>query len=472
MRKYFNLVMAFVATLTLASSCEKEPIEEPVPDNTVNFTATTFTGAHAIYGSRNSYIISLADDGRLHAYGFSLNGAAGEIDDNGNITIPSGTYTNSEEDGDNTIDGLAFYADASEGPENTKYDYGETVNAVVTENKIVVTAIIGGVTHVVTYNGTLSMPAELPEPDVEFEATYAQAAYSGNTVNGEGKFKLFLSDVGLDENNAARPNSIYYRLTLSTEKLDPNAEIAIPAGRYEVSNSESGVGYATDVIRYTYGETLTDTEEYDYFSGGYLTVNEDGSIEAKLTLYFGGSSHIVTFSGEVEILENTMPQERPYSTIESDIVCDLSDHSLSIYQMEDIYDSGYQNYLVGINPNNTTGDNIGFEILRGTDEDNVDLSGKYYINDSMNDYTAIPGYIDGFTLMGGWYYYEDHNSQITESAPFAKGWIDVQVSDNGTYTITFDVYDDLDNHITGTHTYVEATGASCLSSAPRPVVSL
>ena len=81
---------------------------------------------------------------------------------------------------------------------------------------------------------------------------------------------------------------------------------------------------------------------------------------------------------------------------------------------------------------------------------NADISGKYTISTSMDEYTAFPGYVDGFTLMSSWYYYKDNALHISEYAPIVDGWVEIQKTGKGTYTITFDVYDDLNNNITGT----------------------
>ena len=83
--------------------------------------------------------------------------------------------------------------------------------------------------------------------------------------------------------------------------------------------------------------------------------------------------------------------------------------------------------------------------------------------------TALPGYVDGFTLMSSWYYYKDNALHISEFAPIVDGWVDIQKNDEGTYAITFDVYDDLNNNITGTYTDVKLDMKSAVS---YPVINL
>ena len=83
--------------------------------------------------------------------------------------------------------------------------------------------------------------------------------------------------------------------------------------------------------------------------------------------------------------------------------------------------------------------------------------------------TALPGYVDGFTLMSSWYYYKDNALYISEFAPIVDGWVDIQQNDKGTYTITFNVYDDLNNNIIGTYTDVKP---DMKSTVLYPVINL
>lgn len=470
MKNFFNLAMAFVATMILFSSCDKDSTFDHEQDNTVNFTAAKFIGAHMSLGKSGMYMVVLSDEEDIHSYIFTLYNKIGEVDDNSYVTIPSGTYTQSEGAKEYSIASHSQYTDNSEGAENSKTAKFTDATAVVTENKLVLTTVIEGVKHVVTYNGSLSMRADLPEPDVEFVANHAYAYYAGSTSEENvAKFKLFLSDIGRDEKGNILPNGTYYRFNLCVDKLDPNAEIAIPAGKYEIGKTGSATGYITDdAMFYKYGENTSVAEDDDMISSGYLTVNEDGSIEASLVMYFSGATHTITFSGEVDILENTMPSEAPYSTLTSDKVCNLSNNSFSCYDNGKSDGTGYQSWMISIYPENSVGDNLMLEILCGTDK-NTDISGKYTISNSMEEYTARPGYIDGFTLMSSWYYHRENALHISQYAPIVDGWVEIQKNDKGTYTITFNVYDDLNNNITGTYTNMKTDMESAVS---QPVINL
>lgn len=456
MKAFFNLVMALAATVILTSSCNKEPQNEPVQDNTVNFTATKLIGAHMTSGGGlNLYIISLSDELLTHTYMFSLNNYTGEIDDEGNVTVPAGTYTQSDKTAEFTMSAYAIYSDASAGGENATKVILEQSTLVVTDSKAVLTTVVEGVTHIVTYDGPLTMPADLPDEDVDFEASYAYAYYTDNLSDeNTAKFKLYLSDLGVDENGHELPNATYYEFVISVNRLEPNAEIAIPAGKYEVGDTGSANGYIVEAQYYKFGESLSEPAKYDIIKVGNLVVNEDGSIEANVTLRFSGSIHSITFSGDVEILENTMPSEPPYSTLTSDVECDLSNHAVDIWHTNAPDGTGYHSYMVSINPNNSIGDDVVFEILCGTDSD-VDISGRYTVSNSMEEFTVIPGYVDGFTLKRSWYYHKSNSMNISDYAPIVDGWVEISVTDKKVFTVTFDVYDDLNNNITGTVTYTQ-----------------
>ena len=451
MKRFFNLVMAVAATMILASSCNNEPINEPVPDNNVNFTATQFTGAHMGLGESGMYMVMLSDAEELHSYVFTLYNKLGEVDENGFVTIPSGTYTSSENQGDFTVYSVAMYTDYSGGTEDPKRVTFTESTVVVSDNKLVLTAVIEDVTHVVTYEGSLTMRADLPDDDVDLVVDHAYAYYTkGTSEENVDKFKLFISDLGHDQDGRVLPNGTYYRVTLSVEKLDPNATIAIPAGRYEIGGESSAVGSITDAMYYRFGDTVSESAESDLINSGYLIVNEDGSIEASFDMYFSRATHNISFTGEIEILENTIPTEAPYSTLTSDKECDLSNNSLSIWYYGDVYGVGYHSWIISIYTDNTAGDNLMIEILCGTDKQ-ANISGNYTVSNSKQEYTALPGYFDGFTLTNSWYYYHATALDISEYAPIVSGNIDIQ-SNSGLYTITFDFYDDLENHITGSYT--------------------
>ena len=54
--------------------------------------------------------------------------------------------------------------------------------------------------------------------------------------------------------------------------------------------------------------------------------------------------------------------------------------------------------------------------------------------------------------MSSWYYFKQNAANITEYAPIISGWVEITKNDDETITVEFDVYDDLNNNITGSYT--------------------
>ena len=185
-------------------------------------------------------------------------------------------------------------------------------------------------------------------------------------------------------------------------------------------------------------------------------------------MMLSGSTHTVTYSGDVEILENTIPSEPPYSNLTADKVCDLSNHDFTCLDMGDSYNTGFQTWTISLYGNDGMGDHMVFELLAG-EYGKSDIFGKYTVSDSMGEYTALPGYIEGFDLMNSWYYYKQYSTNITEYAPVVSGWIEISEDNDGAVIVSFDVYDDLGNNITGSWMRTEFTRRS---SASRSIVRL
>ena len=163
------------------------------------------------------------------------------------------------------------------------------------------------------------------------------------------------------------------------------------------------------------------------------------------------STHTVTYSGNIEILESTIPSEPPYSTLTADKVCDFSNHDIIGMNGGDKYNTGYQTWTISLAGNDGKGDHIVFELLAG-EVGKSDLYGKYTVGENKGTYTALPGYVEGFTLMNSWYYYKQNTANVTEYAPIVSGWVEISKNDDNTITVTFDIFDDKNNHVTGAWT--------------------
>ena len=456
---------------TYSGAVEGISIPEPepeVPDNNVYFTATTLMGMHMSYGSSNvdSYVVAFSDEEQTYSYQLALYNTLGEVDDKGYVTLPSGTYTLGD-----TIEEfiMASYSCliVKDSTGANSFSFTEAT-LEVTETQTILTAVIEGVTHVMTFNGPISIMADLPEPPVDFEASYAYAYYAAQKDGKLGIFKLYLSDLGLDANGNNQANGTYYEFTILISSLDSGAEIAIPAGTYEIKNYSSEPGVISNGDYYKHGENAQEIADSDMISGGYLTINEDGTIEGECEMMFSGATHTLKYSGDIEILENVIPSEPPYSTLTADKVCDFSKHGLSYMDMGDAYNTGCQTWTVSISGNDASGDHVVFELLAG-EYGKSDLFGRYTVSDTMGEYTALPGYVDGFTLMNSWYYYRPSIADISDFAPVVSGWVEISENTDGTVTIAFDVCDDQNNNITGSWT---SSGPAITSSPARSAVRL
>jgi hypothetical protein len=203
----------------------------------------------------------------------------------------------------------------------------------------------------------------------------------------------------------------------------------------------------------------------DYPASGTVVVGEDGTIVAEVTMLMSGATHKVTYNGgNIEVFDNSSSgggDDVVYSTLTGDWNCNLSAHTLYYQSYGDWYEVGYQNWVIAIMPNSQAGDFVQFDLLAGADSF-TSFAGEYTISDSLDAYTAYPGYIDDGYLAGAWYYKEDGVTM----APFVDGWVDIVDNGDGTYTVEFDVYDDADYNLTGSWTG-EIASAAELQSVTR-----
>lgn len=454
-----------------------------LPSQPVNITLDTLDGEY--YGTQYSptynYYVVLSDlglnaDGYAQAggtyYQIDLYGVEGEVDADGYIAIPAGAYVFDANDtmAEWTM-GNYYSGYAKVNADGTAYDASaafEGGQAVVTANGITLTVLIGGVEHTVTYNGAPKIYVGKAASDNVLVYEHAYAYYFGDqyTPGYADNYYLFLSDIGLDAEGQEQANGTYYRFDIYTPLGDGTK---IPAGTYTVDMTDSGSLWTASLSYsawYILDESGWDYAANDYPVSGTIIVREDGSIEAEVTMLMSGANHSVVYVGgdipiyDVSEGEGGGSEGGSYSTLESDWICNLSDHTLYYEAYGDWYEVGYQNWVIAIMPNSQEGDFVQFDILGGTDSSS--FAGEYTISDSLGSYTAYPGYVDEGYMSGGWYYTEDGYTM----APFVDGSLDITDNGDGTFTVEFDVYDDCDYNITGKWTG-ELHPASELMQATR-----
>lgn len=459
-----------------------------LPTEDVNMEATYLGGEYygIEYSETYNYYLLLSDkgigeDGYVIPYGtyyqVDLYGLEGEVDEEGYIHVPAGTYTFDANDTTAEWTMGNYYSRYSKvNGDGTAYDAQsgfEAGQAVVTENSLVLEVTIAGVKHTVTYNGAPKLyvggSGGGSGENVEMEAEYAYAFYYGDQYapGVADNYYLFLSDLGLDAEGYEQANGTYYRFDIYAPISADNAT-KVPAGTYTIDMTDSGalwtasLSYSAYFILDEYG---WDYVSNDYPASGTVVVGEDGTIVAEVTMLMSGATHKVTYNGgNIEVFDNSSSgggDDSVYSTLTGDWNCNLSAHTLYYQSYGDWYEVGYQNWVIAIMPNSQAGDFVQFDLLAGADSF-TSFAGEYTISDSLDAYTAYPGYIDDGYLAGAWYYKEDGVTM----APFVDGWVDIVDNGDGTYTVEFDVYDDADYNLTGSWTG-EIASAAELQSVTR-----
>ncbi|MBO5895418.1 MAG: BACON domain-containing protein [Alistipes sp.] len=441
------------------------------------------------YGTTFNYYLYLSDagfdeDGVAQPggtyYQLDLYSVEGELDGEGNIIVAPGTYVL---DPASTMAEWSISAAYSfyftRNADGTDYEVPKTAFAeatlVVTDTNATLTAVIEGVQHEVTYNGQLKLPAPAstePGEIVEVDVPYAYAYYFGDqyTPGYADNYYLFLSDVGLDEEGYELPNGTYYRFDLYAPIADSNLT-KIPAGTYTIDMYDSGEPWTASLSYsgyYVLDEYGYDYVDVDYFGSGTIVVNEDGSVVAEVTMLTSGDTHKVTrAASDITIYEVTGGGENDdtYSTLTSDLVCNLSDHTLYYENYGDWYEVGYQNWTVAIMPNSQEGDFVQFDLLAGANS-TEDFFGEYTISNNYGSYTSVCGYLEyGYDynyLAGSWYYTNDGVTM----APFVDGWVEILDSGDGNASVEFEVWDDAGYFVKGACT-CRLAPASELQSVTR-----
>ena len=475
-----------VAVKQAAKAADPEPA-------VVEFTALNCDGEY--YGNEYSdaynYYMHLSDNG-FDEEGYMLAGSTYYVLDvygvegvsvDGYITVPAGTYVYDATD--SGAEGTFGHSYSAYVMVNAVGD-GYAANAafqsgtlVVTESGATLTAVIAGVTHIVTYTGEVKIADTTasvgPTPgeggEVEAALHYGIAEYAGDYYNpgNADNFYMTLSDIGFDEEGYPLPNGKYYRFDVYAPILDGNIN-GLPAGTYEMDVEEScdpwtlGAFYGAYYMVNEYGDDYADV---DYPDSGYLTVYEDGTMEAEYIMMVSGEVHKITFDGTVVIKDvrdslggggdwgddDWGESYGPYSTLTDDLVLDFSDHTLYYVYYGDYYEVGYRNWMLVLIPNTFEGDFVQFDVL-GDENSTTSYGGNYVISDSMGAFTSYPGVITGGYMNGSWYYTGDGMTM----APFVEGTLNVVDNGDGTASLECNLYDDLGYNITGSWSGVAGSG--------------
>ena len=284
------------------------------PTEPVTFTAESLD---AFYNDTQegacNYYTTLSDIG-LNEEGYELPGGTyyivdfygpkSEVDEEGYVTIPSGTYTF---DAKNTYSEWTFskmnsqyYKVGSDGKSNDAEGYFEAGTAVVTADGITLTATIDGVEHTVTYKGTPSVyvgkPAA-PPVDGEFVAKRLDGFYY-SIGGGINDYYIVLSDNGSDRDGYLNPNCTGYIFDIYGPEatVDSDGYITIPAGTYTLDLFDSSELW-TIANSYSYFN-ITDTDG----NNTILSIYDSATVVVTATgitanVVIQGEEHTVVYKG-------------------------------------------------------------------------------------------------------------------------------------------------------------------------------
>ena len=297
-----------------------------LPTEDVNMEATYLGGEY--YGTEDTetynYYLLLSDKGigedgyvipNGTYYQVDLYGLEGEVDEEGYIHVPAGTYTFDANDTTAEWTMGNYYSGYSKvNGDGTAYDAQsgfEAGQAVVTENSIVLEVTIAGVKHTVTYNGAPKLYVGTngggSGENVEMEANYAYANYFGDqyTPGTADNYYFFLSDLGVDADGYDYAGGTYYRFDIYAPIT---SDYTITPGTYNIDTTDSmaagtvGAYYSAYYKCNAYGD---DYDALDWLDGGFITFNEDGSIYAEVHMMQSGQTHKVSFQGDIVIYDGT-----------------------------------------------------------------------------------------------------------------------------------------------------------------------
>ena len=296
------------------------------------------------------------------------------------------------------------------------------------------------------YNRGENKPPQPNPNEVEFNATYLIGDYYGDIYdNGLGNYYIYLSNESIEEDGSFMPHGCYYILDITAPTNSyHNERIQIPSGHYtldkEGTNGKFTFSYErSHLVDTDYaGEPFRDVK----FDSGSMYVNNAG---ITLTVTIGDKTHIVTYGASPYV--NNRGENGTHSTLADDRILALSNHTLYYYPCGDYYDTGLENWMLLVYPNDNEGDILQFDIMTAKDSDNT--YGTYTVGDSSTANSFLKGVMtlsEGENYMeGSWYYTSDY----ADMAPFVGGTFTLSDEGNGVAKLSFYMEDDRGNDIKG-----------------------
>lgn len=305
MKKFFSLLLA---VSMIAVSCTKSttpvptptPEPEPTPENPVveylidmAMDAAVRVPSEMLELSANHFVIGFNDDNIDYQFAVILKGNEGDE------VLQAGTY--------NTANGGLVFAEEQE-----LFALEEAY--ILVDGEVVVEGDVEGYKFDIklvdtlgnnfhfTYEGVVELMTDntdVPEQDVEFEATHFDGFYYGGNNAGVHNMIIALSNLGLDEESNVLPSGIYYTLDMycSEPVIDEEGYVTVPAGTYTLSYGPDFVAGDVDGEYSDYvviNESMISFDTRVLFDDLTLTVTEDSLL---LEAVLGGCTHTVTYAG-------------------------------------------------------------------------------------------------------------------------------------------------------------------------------
>lgn len=297
------------------------------------------------------------------------------------------------------------------------------------------------------YNNGGNGQTPVDTKEVRFEATYLIGDYYGDIYdNGTGNYYVYLSNAGVEDDGSYKPYGTYYVLDITSSiNSFHNDRIQIPAGQYSLDTEGNNALFTFSAERSLLVETnyMGEPLREETFDSGSMYVNNAG---ITLTVTIGDKTHIVEYKHSPYV--NNHGENGIHSTLAEDRTLALSNHTLYYYPCGDYYNTGLENWLLLVWPNDGEGDALQFDIM--TDKESTDFYGTYKIGNSTTAGSFLKGMLttyDGETYTdGSWYYTTDY----ADMAPFMGGTLEVVDNGDSNTSLTFNVHDDRGNTINGT----------------------
>lgn len=291
---------------------------------------------------------------------------------------------------------------------------------------------------------------EYIEEDIDFNMYIAQAVY--NEANQS--VLLQFTDMMADDNGQVAPPGILLNVTAYME-ITEEGQLA-GATLVPGTDKQTGTFIPGEMVDYggvflpegSYAEQYFSATHlaYGFITGGSIVMKGDNGIyDISIDLTTSEGFHITSYSASKEIpLYGYRSEDTPMSSLTEDKELDLEGVTARANYFGDYYKTGGDNWMIALTPSSG---NDGFQIdyvgtgLSGFS--NGLPTGTFSVSNTGEQGTFVAGYQVGSDMYSTWYLGDfDNSGRVSEFAPAVDGTITVTQNSNGTYTITFDVYDD------------------------------